>query len=126
MNTLLSRIPKFLPTALVIVAILYLTLFPHPVGSDSVQLFEGADKVIHAIMFGALCGTVIFDFWRIHRPLSLSYAILVAAVVSSFGALIEMLQDAMDLGRSGDIYDLIADAAGAFLAVALTRKWHKQ
>ena len=45
----------------VLIAIIYLTLFPQPLGENEVHLFEGADKIVHFIMFGGLTGTFIFD-----------------------------------------------------------------
>lgn len=113
-------VPKYQLTAIVTVMILYLTLLPQPLGEEDFQLFDGADKVVHFIMFGGLTGTFIFDRWRMHRPLSLRGALITALCSALFGAVIEWLQSAMQLGRTGnDLYDAIANTLGAFTAVPI-------
>ena len=106
------------PTAIVVAVIIYATLFPHPVGADELPVIPGIDKLIHAIMFGGLTGALIFDYARSHdRTLpSRGIAALFALASTLAGGGIELLQDAMQLGRGADIYDFIADAAGAFAA----------
>ena len=73
-------------------------------------------------MFGGLTGTFLFDRFRISRPLSLRGALTAAFVSAIFGALIEYLQYAMQMGRAGnDIYDALANTLGAFTAVLVCR-----
>lgn len=48
---ILDRIPRFLTSAVVTAGVLYLTLAPRPFGSVRIPLFEGADKVVHFMMF---------------------------------------------------------------------------
>lgn len=109
---------SYWPTAIVVAVILYATLFPHPVGVDDLPVIPGIDKVIHAIMFGGLTGALIFDYARSHRRTlpSRGIAAMFALASTLAGGGIELLQDAMQLGRGADIYDFIADAAGAFAA----------
>ena len=124
-----SHIPPYQPTAVVLIAILYLTLLPKPLGEEDIQLFEGADKVVHIIMFGGLTGTAIFDRFRMSRPLTLSGALLVALASAFIGAIVEYLQYAMHIGRTGnDIYDVVANTLGAFAAVPVCSmlKWIKK
>lgn len=113
-------IPKYQLTLIVVAMILYLTLLPQPLGEEEFSLFDGADKVVHFIMFGGLTGTFVFDRWRIYQPLNLSSALILAFCVSLFGGLIEWLQYAMQLGRTGnDIADATANTLGAFTAVPI-------
>lgn len=112
--------PGYQLTAVVVSVILYLTLLPQPLGEEDFPLFDGADKVVHFIMFGGLTGTFIFDRWRIDKVLSLRGALLTALCSAVFGGVIEWLQYAMDLGRTGnDIYDALANTLGAFAAVPI-------
>ena len=121
----LQFIPIYQLAAAVVVAILYLTLFPDPFGEEELPLFPGADKVAHFCMFGGLCGTIIYERWRFCIPLSLRQALWVAVAVSIFGCMVEWLQAAMQLGRSGnDWMDALANAAGAFCAVPVGRWLH--
>lgn len=119
MNRLLF-IPKYQLTFVVIVTILYLTLLPQPLGEEEFHLFESADKVVHFIMFGGLTGTFIFDRWRVSLPLRLRGAIITALCSTLFGALVEWLQYAMNIGRAGnDIWDALANTLGSFTAVPI-------
>ena len=109
----------------VLIAILYLTLFPQPLGDEGIHMFEGADKVVHFIMFGGLTGTFLFDRWRMERPLSMGAALLVALISTIIGAAVEYLQSAMQLGRTGnDLFDALANTLGAFTAVPACRWLH--
>lgn len=125
---IINRIPPYQPTVAVLIAILYLTLLPKPLGEEEIHLFEGADKVVHFIMFGGLTGTAVFDRFRISRPLTIRAALLVALASALLGATVEYLQYAMHMGRAGnDIYDALANTLGAFTAVPVCRmlRWLK-
>ncbi len=129
---ILKWLPPYTCTVVVTLAILYLTLWPDPV-PDHPRLFEGADKVVHAIMFMGF-------YWALGLDLALnrkegvpasgqcdiparSSAPRVTAgiiiVTAAFGALVEILQWWMGIGRSGDTLDFVADVAGALIG-ALT------
>ncbi len=120
----LRWIPPYQLTLSVALVILYLTLLPKPFGEEEIPLFPGADKVAHCCMFGGLALTFIFERKHIGRPLTLRHAFLASVVVSIFGIAVEFVQDAMQMGRSGDIYDGLADIAGAFAAVPLCYALH--
>ncbi|MDE5750414.1 MAG: DUF2238 domain-containing protein [Duncaniella sp.] len=116
--------PPYQPTAVVVALIVFLTLVPKPV-SDDIPMFEGADKVVHFIMFGALTGVVCFDRWRTGRPLGMRGALVVALCSALAGVGIEWLQGIMGLGRGGnDPWDALADMLGAFAAVPVCRALH--
>lgn len=120
----LRWIPPYQLTLLVVLVILYLTLLPKPFGEEEIPLFPGADKIAHCCMFGGLALTFIFERKRIDKALTLKQALLASAVVSLFGIAVEFIQDAMHMGRSGDIFDSIADTVGAFAAVPLCYLLH--
>lgn len=87
------------------------------------SLFPGSDKVVHAIMFGALTGAILLDNerrrgWKLSGRGFVAVAIVVGAAA---GVVIEFVQDAMRLGRSFDVADMIADFVGAFLTGVLWR-----
>ena len=66
-RNLLSRFPGWLFTVLTILIILWLTLMPDPLGDDAPSLFPGADKLVHAIMFGFLTTMIMLDRQRRNR-----------------------------------------------------------
>ena len=122
---MIRKIPAYMPTAVVLVVILYLTLLPQPLGEEDIHLFEGADKVVHFIMFGGLTGTFIFDRYRISKSLKLKGALFAAVCSTMLGVIIEILQDVMALGRGGnDFWDAAANTLGAFCAVYICYRLH--
>lgn len=117
---ILDRIPRFLTSAVVTAGVLYLTLAPRPFGSVRIPLFEGADKVVHFMMFLAMASAYHFDFRRGKKPVDEARLMgWIFVSLSAFGGLIELAQWKMRMGRSGDWYDLLADIAGAVYGIIL-------
>lgn len=117
---ILDRIPRFLTSAVVTAGMLYLTLAPRPFGSVRIPLFEGADKVVHFMMFFAMAFAYHFDFRRGKKPVDEARLMgWIFVSLSAFGGLIELAQWKMRMGRSGDWYDLLADIAGAVYGIIL-------
>ena len=117
---ILDRIPRFLTSAVVTAGVLYLTLAPSPFGSVRIPLFEGADKVVHFMMFFAMAFAYHFDFRRGKKPVDEARLMgWIFVSLSAFGGLIELAQWKMRMGRSGDWYDLLADIAGAVYGIIL-------
>lgn len=121
LKSLLGKVPTGILSGLTVIIILWLTLAPHPTGDMKVELFEGADKVVHAIMFGFLAFVVLLEMMKHRRwtPLPLPLIGLVAFICSGFGIGIEFLQNAMGLGRELEILDMLADGAGAMVGAAV-------
>ncbi len=117
----LQALPAWILTIVTILVILWLTLAPKPLGDEDLPLFPGADKLAHGLMFGFLTFVVLLDWARgrdfrcVHTPVIFTTATLSTLL----GVGIEYAQRAMELGRSFDVMDIVADAAGAFL-VAVT------
>lgn len=97
-------------------AILYITLWPTPVGADEVNLFPGADKLVHAIMMGGLLSAVLFDHRRAQRIISSIYIFKVGFWCVVFSAFDEIAQHVMNLGRSWSFSDFLSDVAGIVIA----------
>ena len=117
---ILDRIPRFLTSAVVTAGVLYLTLAPRPFGSVRIPLFEGADKVVHFMMFFAMAFAYHFDFRRGKKPVDEARLMgWIFVSLSAFGGLIELAPWKMRMGRSGDWYDLLADIAGAVYGIIL-------
>ena len=81
---------------------------------------------MHAFLFGVqgvLLGLALANkrTWRSPAQPFL-WALLIAIL---FGALIEVLQENMDIGRHGDVWDLVADGAGALLGYSFLR-WRQR
>ncbi len=135
MQKFLMKFPVGVASAIVVIAILYLTLFPHPLPDNDIQWFAGMDKVVHGIMMFGLSICLAYDFMRSDYglldekpPKNVLLAILLITIV--FGGIIELLQDCMDLGRSLDVIDFLADSIGGVVAFIVellcwsrVRKW---
>lgn len=121
MRQRISSLPPWTFSVLTLLVICWLTLFPKPFGEESPQLFEGADKVVHALMFGGLSIMILLDYQRRHNWMLIKWTGVALASILSFliGVGIEYLQLAMSLGRGFEIGDIIADAVGSLLAANL-------
>ena len=79
------------------------------------------DKIIHVGLF-AFCSLLLFRARMHHSSTKSANLLLIIQVMSSmliFGALIEISQSIMGLGREGSIYDLLADFLGSLLGYFL-------
>lgn len=115
----LDKIPAPICSLLTLCLILWLTLAPQPAGDVEIPLFEGADKVVHAIMFGFLALMFHIDLGKLrHGAATSAQAWWCAAASLIVGVVVEWLQRAMGLGRSMEWADTLADGVGA-LAAAL-------
>lgn len=75
------------------------------------------DKFIHVGLF-ALCSLLLFRARMHHKSTKSAGWLIIIQVISSmliFGALIELAQSAMGLGRMGSISDLLADFIGSLV-----------
>lgn len=124
----LTNLPTGTLTILTVTAILWLTLAPDPLPDTGMRLFPGSDKVVHACMFGGLFFMATLDCTAAHKKRRtiwspaqrMRFYVITASACTLFGGAIELLQDAMQIGRSADWLDFVADGAGVALAVALT------
>lgn len=114
---------KWWPTALTLAVVLYATWWPDPMGENTIPLFPGADKLIHAVMMGGLAAAAMFDYKRtvVTRGVRLSIRVIGAIVVATaiFSIIDEIVQGEMDLGRTCDFYDILADWGGIIIAALM-------
>ncbi|MBD5244598.1 MAG: GNAT family N-acetyltransferase [Barnesiella sp.] len=118
------KTPPYFFTLAVTLAVCYFTLVPNPLPSDHIHLFPHSDKVVHFIMFATLAGAILFDRCRAHHMVPRPLAAIGAMIISSlFGGIVEILQHLMELGRSADWLDFIADTIGAAFGAWLVYVW---
>lgn len=122
MRKIIHKSPAWLYTVIVALAIIYLTLVPKPLPDIQVPLWEHTDKVVHALMFGGFVAACCLDYMRKKQISHISKRIMLTIIIiaTAFGSIIEILQNAMGLGRSGDHFDLIADFAGIIIFAAIS------
>jgi VanZ family protein len=90
---------------------LYVLFWPSPAGGG--VAVPGADKAVHAGLFLLLTGTAALRFGAVLPVLALA---LVYAGAS------ELVQAALLAERSGDAWDVLADAVGAVAGWLLVRR----
>lgn len=104
-------------------AVLVLTLMP---ASDVPRIGWAerlaVDKLVHVVLFGVqgILLALVFSGRRGWRYMAHPYLLALLAAIA-FGALVEVLQELMGLGRHADVLDLLADAAGALAGLAFLR-----
>lgn len=116
------KLPRWVLSIVCMALICYLTLVPQPLPDNDIPFWEHTDKLVHAIMFGALYTCLTLDIWRGRTRPPLRSAWLLALAVTAVGALIEVAQHLMALGRGGDLIDLASDAVGALVALFMMQK----
>jgi hypothetical protein len=91
---------------------LYVLFWPSP-GDAGVQV-PGADKLVHGGLFLLLAGTARLRFGR---------APVVLGAVLAYAAASEVVQAVLLVRRSGDLWDLLADAVGALVGWWVAGRW---
>lgn len=129
---MVKKLINFLPVGLFSViataVVAYVLLSPAsslPGGWLGLFKFKNGDKVFHVLLFFCLNLAYLYDYTklrsphhtRIHKELALTMA------ACTIGLLSEAAQLAMNLGRTFDILDIVADVVGAFLALAIMHFW---
>lgn len=118
MNRCIVFMSQYWPSALTLGVVLYATLCSDPLGDNSLPLIPHLDKLIHAVMMGGLFGAVVFDRQRADKShrVSRRFLWILAFCIAVFCVADELAQSAMNLGRTGDKADLIADFVGVAVA----------
>lgn len=114
-------LPPWTLTLLGLALVLWLTLAPEPFGEEELPLFPGADKIAHLIMFGGFTLLILLDMTRRKNWKRLpTVRVWIAGGLSALlGLAVEIAQWKMEMGRSFEVEDIIADMIGAFLCIAL-------
>jgi VanZ family protein len=86
------------------------------------------DKVVHLIMFGALSFLLIRGFLQQNtfHALSLHPKLYAVSYSIIYGIMIELLQEYIFIWRSGEVFDALADALGAFIGLWAYNYWIKR
>lgn len=113
-TTILRMSPPYIFSLVILLAICWLTLVPKPLPTTDIHLFPGADKVAHFIMFGAFSGGLFIDMMRSGKKRKAYLCAVIGAIISiALGISVEFLQNVMELGRSSETGDIVADSLGA-------------
>lgn len=78
------------------------------------------DKWVHFILWGIL----YYSYYRFNKPSAhlMVGRIWIPLILILLGGIVEILQHYMEWGRTGDVYDFIADALGVIVVVWSTHR----
>lgn len=116
MISLLLSVPQFFRFALLIIyvgCIMALSLLP-PQDLPKVQLFEGADKVIHFLMYLIFS---ILGCWSLKTEFNRTRILFIIPITMGWGIFMEIMQLNMHIGRSFSWYDELANSVGVLVGV---------
>ena len=115
----------FLPSIFIALFIAYgsLTSGDNPQVMKLFQI-EIPDKLIHGFFYFLLSLSIFYPIARFRE--NINFSILAALIlIFLYGVLIEIIQYLLIEGRSGDVYDVLANAAGIFIAVVAVKLYKK-
>lgn len=115
---MIQFIRKYPLSLLVIVAILFLSLFNPP--KTKLDPITGIDKIAHVCMYGGLELIIWIEYLRHHENLNW-VKILILGIIApiALGGLMEIAQMKLTQGRSGEWADLLADVIGVLIGAAI-------
>jgi VanZ family protein len=123
----LSDIRRYGPAALLALLIPALSLLPAAFFRNVPReaRFPGTDKAVHALMYAALT-LALFRALEPHARADIRSAGVVACSASLYGLSLEIMQGVFTTSRSMDLYDALANAAGAFITALLVHLWFRK
>ena len=114
---------RFLPVIIVMILIFYLSHLPGD--AFSVNLPANSDKLAHGLIYGLLASTCLYAIYPLtkHHEL-LRYGIIIIFCLV-YGVSDEWHQSFVPF-RSPSFFDVIADVAGAAIAVVAHKYWKRE
>ena len=75
------------------------------------------DKIVHVAVFGVLSFVILYNARTQYLQSNRRYLYVIVAVgvTAIYGLLVEILQRYVFIGRSGNVYDVLADIIGAIV-----------
>lgn len=107
-----------------LIIIVLLSLLPSS-NLPNIPYFSGEDKWIHFCMYAGLGFVTCWSLDTRGRKMPPLYVLLIGVFL--WGVLMEVLQRLMSNGRAMELYDMLANLAGAFAGLLaykyLSRRW---
>jgi len=113
---------KFWPAIAWSILILLLVGLPGDVFPEIKTFWEwlSPDKIVHLFIFGTLSFLILYGFKNdLHSGEKNKYISIAVIITSLYGILTEVLQFYVFIGRSGNVFDALADIVGAIFGVIL-------
>ena len=91
----------------------FLSLLPSK-DFPQLPLFPGADKAIHICMY---LGLAVLACWSMHAEVKQKWYYAVIFFAIGWGVMMEIFQYLMHMGRSFELFDILANSVGALIGV---------
>ncbi len=118
MISLIFSIPQWLRITLSLVymsIIAFLSLLP-PDDFPDIPLFPGADKIVHTCLY---LGLTWLACWSMHAENKRIWYYLIVLFSIGWGAIMELFQLMLHMGRSFDVFDIIGNAIGTLIGALI-------
>jgi VanZ family protein len=118
MISIFFSIPQWLRISLSVIYLIiiaFLSLLP-PNDLPEIPLFPGADKIVHTCMY---LGLAWLACWSMHSELKPIWYYLIFFFSIGWGAMMELFQFLMHMGRSFELADIIGNSIGTFIGVLI-------
>ena len=118
MISILFSIPRWLRillSAIYLIIIAFLSLLP-PNDFPDLPLFPGADKIVHACLY---LGLTWLACWSMNAEIKNIWYYLIILFSISWGAIMELFQFLMHMGRSFEFNDIIGNSVGTLIGVLI-------
>ena len=79
-----------------------------------IPLFRGADKIINTCMY---LGLTTLACWSLHAEIKHKRYFFIAIMSISWGAIMEVFQYLMHMGRSFDYLDMVGNSVGTIIGI---------
>jgi hypothetical protein len=107
------------------ILIVILSLLPKSsLDVNHVKLFKGADKIVHFILYAVLMFLWLRPRILVNESKNTNSLIVIGCIYSiSLGIILEILQNYLEIGRSFDTFDIVANILGVvFIIFILNNK----
>lgn len=122
MQDYMRRLATYIPTILIALLILYLSLLRET--HLTLPAFIGADKLAHAAFYALLAGCFTLNRYQ-DKGTGWTCTWLVIAISTAYGGIIELLQEYFFPPRTGEWTDWAADLIGAMAGTLIVRQLWK-
>lgn len=109
---------KLLNPYIILLVVTLLSLIPSSTLPEKETInIPNLDKIIHFIMYLTLSFSILLNYFYKNTKISTLTFVLIALFISIYGIIIEIIQEIFIYGRSGNIYDVLANISGCLLAI---------
>ena len=125
MKSFILSIPKGVITVVTLVLVLFFTLYPNPLGVNSLKIFPYAEPVGHLILYFFVALALIIDYAKAKLPhhSKINHEIALAAVAAVLSFVMELTLMVWTGGYNYDVTNVFFATIGAALEFFFYHFW---